>query len=507
MMKKTALFDKEVGWANYEGICLGPRLNDGSLSLVLVADAGNCTAKIMTMKLADFGNVYDVNVAVQDSDGLRNVGGPFRYMGGKSVSFSLDGVEYNSNYVVNRDTITNVTWSAGSESGTGATADFEVSEDCTLTWDETDVSIAATAIDDADSFENYDVGANALCGEVGAWDGDAEVVAASYTPPDPPGFPMPKDAHTKVLSVEDGVCRKYSCTTNGNDKIDMMLSVTRRSPEEEDVFPEDTKVAVTCAPDGRLMLWCRGEDGEIASVALSSKVYANGDWVRMSIALDSTTKPGETYALVRIDGEACSTPCGVHSPLDATPGGPWHRVLASSDGAKINELQFVGALKVDDVIKTTEEFEAELSSSTAKIDGVPVRWLDAAGLGRDPAKPIPAGKLRSLGYLVGDVYDAGLDPALDEPFNITGMTILDDGRLEIAFNGVREDLGENARTALYPVYRMETIGGTETPVAGTTEIVTEGNVKRTVWTSDGPIDEAHGFYRVKVNSSASRQIQ
>lgn len=499
---------------NYEGMCLGPRLDDGSCIILLVSDAGSYAEEgFFTLKLSGL-NVRTVNFSKPQGSGGKSsiIGGPYRYMDGTLVNLSIDGVAYPSAYTNNAASCTNVAWtlSGGSSAmidwGTGTNATFEVTEDSSFTWGFKSY-IAATAIDAADSFENYDVGANALCGEVGAWVGDAEVVAARYTPPDPPGYPMPNDAHTKVLSVEDGVCRKYSCTTNGNDKVDMMLSVTRRSPEEEDVFPEDTKVAVTCAPDGRLMLWCRGEDGEIASVALSGKVYANGDWVRMSIALDSTTKPGETYALVRIDGEACSTPCGVHSPLDATPGGPWHRVLASSDGAKINELQFVGALKVDDVIKTTEEFEAELSSSTAKIDGVPVRWLDAAGLGRDPAKPIPAGKLRSLGYLVGDVYDAGLDPALDEPFNITGMTILDDGRLEIAFNGVREDLGENARTALYPVYRMETIGGTETPVAGTTEIVTEGNVKRTVWTSDDPIDEAHGFYRVKVNSSASRQIQ
>ena len=108
--------------------------------------------------------------------------------------------------------------------------------------------------------------------------------------------------------------------------------------------------------------------------------------------------------------------------------------------------------------------------------------------------------LRKLGYLLGDMFDIGLDPAVDEPFAITGIRILDDGRLELAFNGVREDLGEAARDELYPVYRMETIGGDESPVGGTTEIVELGGVKRTVWTSEEPIDEARGFYRVKVNS-------
>jgi hypothetical protein len=155
---------------------------------------------------------------------------------------------------------------------------------------------------------------------------------------------------------------------------------------------------------------------------------------------------------------------------------------------------------VDDVIKTTEDFDAEISAETTHIDGVPVVWLRSAGLGLNPEAPMTGANLRKLGYLLGDMFDAGLDPAVDEPFAITGIRILDDGRLELAFNGVREDLGEAARDELYPVYRMETIGGDESPVGGTTEIVELDGVKRTVWTSDEPIDEAHGFYRVGVDS-------
>ena len=163
-------------------------------------------------------------------------------------------------------------------------------------------------------------------------------------------------------------------------------------------------------------------------------------------------------------------------------------------------LDLRGSVKVDDVIKTTEEFETELSAETTQIDGVSVAWLKAQGLGLNPQKPIPAPKLRSLGYLLADAYDAGLDPAVDEPFAITGIRVLDDGRLELSLNGVREDLGKDARDALYPVYRAETIGGTESPVAGTTKIVVDGGVKRTVWTSNAPIDETQGFYRVKGQS-------
>lgn len=53
---KTSLFDRNVGWVNYEGICLGPTLDDGSAVLVLISDGGSSTAKqIMTFRLAGIG--------------------------------------------------------------------------------------------------------------------------------------------------------------------------------------------------------------------------------------------------------------------------------------------------------------------------------------------------------------------------------------------------------------------------------------------------------------------
>ena len=342
-------------------------------------------------------------------------------------------------------------------------------------------------------------------GEVGSWTGTGEIIAAEYMPPNPPGFPMPKDAHTKVLEVEDAAVRSFSCTTNGNDRLDMMIAVVRRSADESPVEAKDgEKVVIICDEDGKLKLLCRNANGEDVWATLSDVVYKNGDWVRLSVSLDSTTKPGETYAIVRINGEACMTDFGVRSPLDTSNRGAWHRTLGNSENGKIAVLDLRGSVKVDDVIKTTEEFETELSAETTQIDGVSVAWLKAQGLGLNPQKPIPAPKLRSLGYLLADAYDAGLDPAADEPFAITGIRILDDGRLELSFNGVREDLGKDARDALYSVYMAETIGGTESPVAGTTKIDVDGGVKRTVWTSNAPIDETQGFYRVKVESNCQQ---
>ena len=49
---KRLLIERDTGFANYEGMCLGPRLDDGSSTLVLVSDGGNDAKKeIMTMRL------------------------------------------------------------------------------------------------------------------------------------------------------------------------------------------------------------------------------------------------------------------------------------------------------------------------------------------------------------------------------------------------------------------------------------------------------------------------
>jgi hypothetical protein len=492
---------------NYEGMCLGPQLSDGSVALVVIADGGSGgNEKVMTLKLSGLGIVRTVNFARPQVGTSSIAGGPYRFMDGASVSLSIDGAEYASAYTNNAASCTNVAWSLSGVTGalidwgSGVSASFTVTEDATFHWGMKS-AVASTPIDFADSFEGYAVGSHTAAGEVEGWTGEAEVAAMEYAPPNPPGFPMPKDAHTKVLDVDDFAERSFSCTTNGNDRLDMMIAVVRRSNDEPPVeVKEGEKVVIVCDTDGMLKLRCRDACGEIVWATLSDTVYANGEWVRLSVSLDSTTKPGETYALVRINGEACFTDFGVRSPLDPTPGGAWHRTLEVCDGGRICALGLHGAVKIDDVIKTTEDFDAEISAETTHIDGVPVAWLRSAGLGLNPEAPMTGENLRNLGYLLGDMFDIGLDPAVDEPFAITGVRILDDGRLELAFNGVREDLGEAARDELYPVYRMETIGGDESPVGGTTEIVELDGVKRTVWTSDEPVDETHGFYRVEVDS-------
>ncbi len=51
-VKKTLLFKANTGWCNYEGMCLGPRLADGSTLLVLISDGTHgLQRRVMTLSV------------------------------------------------------------------------------------------------------------------------------------------------------------------------------------------------------------------------------------------------------------------------------------------------------------------------------------------------------------------------------------------------------------------------------------------------------------------------
>lgn len=497
---KTQLWQYTHGNAlpNYEGICLGPRLDDGSCVLVLVGDGGSSGEEgIFTLKLSGL----DISsLTVENSTGGKPsiAGGPYRFVSGTKQDISLDGTEYASCYTNNAAPITNVMWTltgADATFGTGTKASFTISGDDTLTWLANSAPFSSP-IDNADSFETYAAGALASDGEVGAWTGDGEVRLFEYTPPDPPGYAMPKDAHTRVLDIDGSVARDFSCTTNGNDRLDLMLQVSRRnadSPVYE--IPDNTKLALQCGEDGVLQLYCRDSEGAAGWQPLDDgRTFEQGEWIRVSVYLDCTTSPGAEYALIRVNGKAFETAGGAHLPGAPASGGAWFRTAGGTPDGRIASLNMNGTTKLDDVIKTTEEFTAERSAATTAVDGVPLAWLAANDRGDDPQSPATSPRRRSLGYTLADIYDSGIDPDGDDPFQITDIRILDDGRIELELNGLREDLTASQRDALYPIYRRETVGGEETPVAGTTEI----SGGRTIWTSSEPVNLEQGFYRAKV---------
>ena len=51
-VSKTAVFDQNTGFAMYEGLCLGPRLSDGSRSMIMISDGdAGAVARLCSLKL------------------------------------------------------------------------------------------------------------------------------------------------------------------------------------------------------------------------------------------------------------------------------------------------------------------------------------------------------------------------------------------------------------------------------------------------------------------------
>ena len=121
----------------------------------------------------------------------------------------------------------------------------------------------------------------------------------------------------------------------------------------------------------------------------------------------------------------------------------------------------------------------------------PAAWFDTYGITGESRSP---SALAANGYTMLESYDAGLDPTSADPFLITSIQILSDGKLQLTINGMRTDLNDTARTALYRVFRMTAVGGTESEIAGT---ATSG-VASTIWTSTAPVSDEKAFYKVKV---------
>ena len=75
-----------------------------------------------------------------------------------------------------------------------------------------------------DSFEDYAMDADAS--SVVGWQGDGTIEILSYSPPIPPGFPMTKVPHTKVMNAYGEVARMLPREMGEYGKVDLMVCVS-----------------------------------------------------------------------------------------------------------------------------------------------------------------------------------------------------------------------------------------------------------------------------------------
>ena len=481
--------DDLTSYGNFEGICLGPRLSNGNLSVLLISDSGDGWSQRRLFPLVLSGlNVRTLNFEEPAGYTASVKGSNYRYLDGAPVSVALSGPGVlNSAYTNNGETVATALWAAPGQSpsaGNGPLAAFTVAGDGTVTW-AVATGTAVSAVVGHDSFEAYAGGT--LGSAIPGWSGEeAEVVELSYSAA--AGYPMDREAHTKVLSVDGDLTRTYSTSeTNANQKLEMMVAVHRAPAGEPLSEPDsDCKIILVCDENGRVCLKCVKPDGTQGWVALSSTPYANDDWVRVSFLFDyASNGDGRAFVQVSLDGTPCVTADGVASPAAPTAGGDWYELLTVGQ-KRLSSVTASGMCKLDDLIYTIEAVAPEF------IDGVPVSWLDATGLGRDPSVRLTGAKLAALGYTLGDAFDAGLNPQDDVPFLLTDIRLRADRRLQLTFNGVRND---KPLSEIYHVYFRETPGGEPSEVAGTA-VAGEG---QTVWTSMAPVGTVRGFYHVEAS--------
>ena len=465
-----------TSYGNYEGICLGPRLSDTTVSLLLISDSGDSYSKRQILPLVLSGLNVRTLAFSEPARGTASItGSNYRYLNGATVNVALDGGIQTppTAYTNNAAPLTAVSWTAAGQSpasGTGETASFAVAADGTFAWAFTD-SFASTPILGSDSFEAYALGTGTS--GLAGWSGAGTVEAGTPTAP-ANGYPMPNETHAKVLSVDDEVTRTYSNTTNGNQCLEMMLSVRLSADDELDVPAGDNQVVVAADKDGYLNVYRRAASGNACEWArLSNTQYANGQWVRVSLYMDYDNANGASV-LVKLDGVDCG----------------WHLMANGGTSGHVSSFTVTGDCKVDDVMLTMTHYYDDWP--IAGGDTVPpAAWFDAYGITGESRTPAA---LAANGYTMLETYDAGLDPTSVEPFRITSIQILSDGKLQLTINGVRADLNDTERTALYRVFSTTVLGGTESEIAGT---ATSG-VAGTVWTSTAPISDEKAFYKVKV---------
>lgn len=492
----------------YEGICLGPKLNNGHFSLILVSDggatasAGGETAitvsRLCALDCYNMGEYETVDFAKPSVGTSSIVGSNYRFMKNAPLSVMLSDASAGSPYVVDGTPLAECsgwqfTGAATSETGSGKVANFTVSSDGVFSWN-VEQKPAVSGYHVVDSFEGFAAGTPAA--SINGWSGEeCFVIAQSYTPPTPPGYVMTHETHTKVLDAEeDDVVRNIPSSVQGTDKIDVMICA-RRSASELETLLDDIQIQVASDPQGRLCVWhSYEENGEWKRgwIPLSETVYADGEWVRLGIELDYTSNPsGDAFAKVTVNGSCQPTVHGVRSPTDLRAYGPWHYLAKNRRTGGVSmpsEIGFSGT-KVDDLMLCKKSVTPEHTGVTS-VDGIEFSWFDNAGLPRNPLAAAPF----IPGYTLGDVYTAGLDPYSDRPFKVTGFELDADGRPHIEFNGYKGEtpVGYRVLYSSTPDFKNAT-------ALGTSDGAFDGDAATwsTVWEGKSDAPTGAGFYKVE----------
>ena len=294
--------------------------------------------------------------------------------------------------------------------------------------------------------------------DTGTWTGT--LLATNYTYNGVAGKPLPSADHTKVLVIEgDSSYDASSGSFAGSPLVDMMVQVAL--PDDALETPEgEAHIAVAVDTNGIFNVYCKNKSGAADWYPLSSKVYADGAWARVSLLFDY----GEGLCQIRIDGEPMMTENG-YLKTDKTGNGAWYALATdTTSSTAVSNLKVVGCTAIDDVVIATNANNYAVASGATNDVGVSCEWLDQYGLAWDATT---AGKsYDSSGMTVAQKYDACLSPFDDQKFEIKSVKVTDT-KTQV---GIPKTIAVPGRAVVLE-YGSSPSMGSETPVTAGAETV------------------------------------
>lgn len=243
---------------------------------------------------------------------------------------------------------------------------------------------------------------------------EGTLLTTNYTYNGVAGKPLPNETHNKVLVVEGDSSYTASSGFTGSPMVDMMVQAAL--PDDALEAPEEgAHIAVAVDTNGFFNVYCNNKSDAAGWYPLSSKVYADGAWARVSLLFDYA----KGLCQIRIDGEPMMTANGYLNTAK-TGDGAWYKLLTTT-GSAVSNLKVVGCTAIDDVVIAANADNYVVAANATNDVGVSCAWLDKYGLAWDATTA--GSSYDSTGMTVAQKYDACLSPFDDQTFEVKSVTV------------------------------------------------------------------------------------
>jgi hypothetical protein len=362
LVTKTLRWGQDFATDNYEGLCLGPRLNDGSVSLLMISDGdGGADDSLYALKLSGL-STRTLTVA-SDYGAPNPSGAPLRYTDGADIVCSVTSPVDDG---LTRYTCTGWTLAGNSPAvGTTSTCAITLTNDATLTWNwEAGSLLESNSVPYHESFESYSDGYTMQA--TNGWVSDIATAATVSTNPSaiaalqsyaaPCGFPI-KGEHNKVVMIDGIAANHIAGPVATRTWYDQMVQVF---PGQYDPsIAAEGHAGIYWNTVNHPVIWNRDlPAGTNRWAEISDVTVAEGDWARITLELSYDTTDevwGARYYRVWIDGTGISSSHAyTSSDGSGSAGGTWFPMPVGAAPTHISSsLLVANGAPSDDIVVTT----------------------------------------------------------------------------------------------------------------------------------------------------------